>query len=100
MTVPAPLGALMVIGTVYRTSSGSPASAVDRSRTAIRSASTAMRPIPPAARSIKPGRSGAGGAYLLESVSPVPSRCHSRVSDPGVGMTHSSEWRASNTRFR
>ena len=91
MTVPAPFGAFMVMGTVNNTSSGRPASAVDRSRTAIRSASTAVMPIPPAAMSTRPGRFGAGGAYLLESVIPVPARSHSLLTEVGVGMIASSE---------
>ena len=91
MTVPAPVGAFMVMGTVNNTSSGRPASAVDRSRTAIRSASTAVMPIPPAAMSTRPGRFGAGGAYLLESVIPVPARSHSLLTEVGVGMIASSE---------
>ena len=93
-------GAFIMTGTVNRTSSGSPASAVDRSRTAIRSAATAVMPTPPAASSSRPGRCRAGGAYRLASCMPVPIRCHSRLSEPGVGITNSHECRASKTRFR
>ena len=50
--------AFIMTGTVNRTSSGSPASAVDRSRTAIRSVSTAVMPTPPATSSSRPGRFG------------------------------------------
>ena len=50
--------AFIMIGTLNRTSSGSPASAVDRIRTAIRSAITAVMPTPPAASSSRPGRFG------------------------------------------
>ena len=89
-----------MIGTVNRTSSGSPASAVDRIRTAIRSASTAVMPTPPAASSSRPGRFGTGGAYLLESLIPVPTSSNRRLSEAGVGITNSSECRASKTRFR
>ena len=92
--------AFMVMGTVNRTSSGRPASAADRSRTAIKSARMAVMPIPPAASRTRPGSSGAGGAYRLASVIPVPARSHSLLSEPGVGMNSSHEWRASNTRFR
>ena len=87
-------------GTVNRTSSGSPASAVDRSRAAIRSASTAVMPTPPAASSSSPGRFGTGGAYLFESFTPVPTSSNRRASEAGVGITNSSECRASKTRFR
>ena len=63
----------MATGTVNKTSSGRPASAVDRSRTAIRSVMMAVRPIPAAASSTRPASSGTAGAYLLESVNPVPA---------------------------
>ena len=53
--------ALIMTGTVNKTSSGSPASAVDRSRTAIRSVSAAVMPTPPAASSSRPARFGTGG---------------------------------------
>src|SRR5579859_2623224 len=92
--------AFIVIGTVNRTSSGRPASAVDRSRTAIRSVKTAVMPIPLTAIRIRPGSCGAGDAYLLASPIPVPARSHSLLNDLGVGMTSAHEWRTSNTRFR
>jgi hypothetical protein len=63
----------MVTGTVNSTSSGSPASAVDRSRTAIRSVSTAVMPIPPPQEQ-QAGRFGTGGAYRWASLNPVPAR--------------------------
>ena len=73
---------------------------MDRSRTAIRSVSMAVMPIPPVASRTRPARSGAGGAYRRESVKPLPARSHSLLSEPGVGMISSHEWRASKTRFR
>ena len=93
-------GAFTITGTVNSTSSGSPASAVDRSRTAIRSVSTAVMPTPATVRSSRPGRFGTGGAYRLASLNPVLARCHRLLTEAGVGITSSSEWRASNTRFR
>jgi hypothetical protein len=54
--------ALVVIGTLNSTSSGRPAMAGLRSRTAIRSAATAIRPIPAAASMTAPEWSGTGGA--------------------------------------
>ena len=92
--------AFMVMGTVNRTRSGRPASAVDRSRTAIRSVRMAVMPIPPTASRTRPDSCGAGGAYRPASVIPVPARSHSLLSEPGVGMTRAHEWRTSNTRFR
>ncbi len=92
--------AFSMTGTVNSTSSGSPASAVDRSRTAIRSAITAVMPTPPAASSSRPGRFGAGGAYRLASCIPVPARSHSRTSEFGVGIRSSHECLASKIRFR
>ena len=83
--------AFMVIGTVNRTSSGRPASAVDRSRTAIRSVMMAVMPIPPAAIRMRLGSSCAGAANRPASVNPVPARSHSLLSDPGVGMTSAHE---------
>ena len=92
----------MVMGTVNKTSSGSPARAADRSRTAIRSVTKAAMPIPPAASRTSPrscGSSATGGAYWRVSENPVPARAHSCLMESGVGMmTH--EWRASNSRFR
>jgi hypothetical protein len=55
-------GAFMMTGTVNRTSRGSPASAADRSRTAIRSATTAVMPTPAVDSNSSPGRPGAGAA--------------------------------------
>ena len=92
--------AFMVTGTVNRTSSGRPASAVDRSRTAIRSVKMAVRPIPLTAIRTRLDSSGTGAAYLPSLVIPVPARSHSLLSEPGVGMTSAHEWRTSNTRFR
>ena len=90
----------MMTGTQNRTSSGRPASAADRSRTAIRSVITAVMPTPPTASSISPGTFGTGVVYLFASCSPAAARPASRAAEPGVGITASSECRASNTRFR
>lgn len=57
-----PCLALVVIGTLNSTSNGRPAMAGLRSRTAIRSAATAIRPIPAAASMTAPEWSGTGGA--------------------------------------
>jgi hypothetical protein len=57
-----PCLALVVIGTLNSASSGRPAMAGLRNRTEIRSAATAIRPIPAAASMTAPGRPGTGGA--------------------------------------
>ena len=53
---------LVATGTANRTSSGSPATAGLRSRTASRSVMIATRPMPAAAISSMPGMLGTGGA--------------------------------------
>ncbi len=58
----APCRALVVIGTLNSASSGRPAMAGLRSRTAIRSAATAISPMPAAASSTTPCVPGTGGA--------------------------------------
>ena len=90
----------MVMGTVNRTRSGNPASAADRSRTAIRAVKMAVMPIPPTASRTRLDSCGAGGAYRRALSIPMPARSHSLLSEPGVGMTKAHEWRTSNTRFR
>ncbi len=57
-----PCLAFVVIRTLYSASSGRPAIAGLRSRTAIRSVAAAIRPMPPAARSVIPRLPGTGGA--------------------------------------
>ena len=57
-----PCLALVVIGTLYSASRGSPAIAGLRSRTASRSVATAITPMPAAASSTIPCVPGTGGA--------------------------------------
>ena len=101
MTVapPAPCRALVVIGTLNSASSGSPARAGQRSRTAIRSAAIAISPIPAAASSITPWMSGTGGAKA-RSAKPWPASFPMWLSDALVGTIQPTDSGPANSRFR
>jgi hypothetical protein len=95
-----PRDTLSVNGSVNSSSSGSPASAALRSRTAIRSVSRAAIPTPAAASSTMPRSSGTGGAYCDASLNPSPARCSRAASDAGVGSRCHSDLAFENARLR
>ena len=91
--------ALVVIGTLNSTSSGRPAIAGLRSRTAIRSAATAISPIPAAASSPTPLIPGTGGRRAHSSA-PWLARSHRFRSEFFVGTIQPADSGPANTRFR
>ena len=82
----APGRASVVSGTQNSTSSGSPAMAGRRSRTAVRSVATATMPIPAAARSSMPRLAGTGGASPHLGDRPVEQA--DQVVQRGGGRQH------------
>ena len=92
---------LSVNGSVNSSSSGSPASAALPSRTAIRSVSRAVIPMPAAASSTMPRSSGTGGAYFDASWKPCPARSHSAASEVGRRQqVRTATGAFENARFR